>query len=205
MARRTRRYTGAPPFRVAGADLKVGATLPGSSSGLRYCRVPEKWRADVSAPGGQRFKVTKGPVQIILPLAANRSAVEAQVEKVGNEFASRGFRSLAVARPEDHGQWWFLGVLPFYDPPREDSKAAIEQAQQNGVKMKMVPADRMAIEPQTARHLGLGTNFVDARVFSETSHTQAGQMDAIIEAAGGFAQVFAEHKYHIVNVLRKQR
>ncbi|HTS69026.1 MAG TPA: plasma-membrane proton-efflux P-type ATPase, partial [Terriglobia bacterium] len=167
--------------------------------------VHKRTEADVSAPGGRTFKVTKGAVQIILPLAANRSEVEAQVETAVNEFASRGFRSLAVARTDDHGQWRFLGVLPLYDPPRDDSKATIAQAKQMGIKMKMVTGDQIAIAQETARQLGLGTNIMDARVLSETSHTQASQVDDMIEAADGFAQVFPEHKYHIVDVLQKRQ
>jgi len=167
--------------------------------------VHKRTEADVSAPGGQTFKVTKGAAQIILALAANRSEVEAQVEKAVDEFAAGGFRSLAVARTDDQGKWRLLGVLPLYDPPREDSKATIAQAKQMGIKMKMVTGDQIAIAQETARQLGLGTNIMDARVFSETSHAQAGQTDDMIEAADGFAQVFPEHKYHIVDVLQKRQ
>ena len=154
------------------AGVKDGARL--SSYRVTHFQpfdpVHKRTEADVSAPGGQTFKVTKGAAQIILALAANRSEVEAQVEKAVNEFASRGFRSLAVARTDDHGQWRFLGVLPLYDPPREDSKATIAQAKQMGIKMKMVTGDQIAIAKETARQLGLGANIMDARVFSETSH-----------------------------------
>ena len=187
------------------AGVKDGARL--SSYRVNHFQpfdpVHKRTEAEVSAPGGQTFKVTKGAAQIIVALAANRSEVETQVEKAVNEFASRGFRSLAVARTDDHGQWRFLGVLPLYDPPREDSKATIEQTKQMGIKMKMVTGDQVAIAQETARQLGLGANIMDARVFSKTSHYQAVQMDEEIEAADGFAQVFPEHKYHIVDVLQK--
>jgi H+-transporting ATPase len=49
--------------------------------------------------------------------------VQPQVEQAVAEFASRGFRSLGVARTnQSQGQWQFLGVLPLYDPPRSDSQ-----------------------------------------------------------------------------------
>ena len=47
------------------------------------------------------------------------------VDKAVNQFAARGFRSLGVARAGEQGSWKFLGVLPLYDPPREDSKVTI--------------------------------------------------------------------------------
>jgi H+-transporting ATPase len=54
--------------------------------------------------------------------------VKAAAEKAVNDFAARGFRSLGVARAEGDGPWQFLGVLPMFDPPREDAKATIATA-----------------------------------------------------------------------------
>ena len=58
--------------------------------------------------------------------------------------------------------WQFLGVLPLFDPPREDAKATIATATQMGVKVKMVTGDQMAIAKETAKKLGMGTNILDA-------------------------------------------
>lgn len=141
---------------------------------------------------------------MILALAANANAVKADVEKAINEFARRGFRSLGVARAEGDGAWQFLGVLPLFDPPRDDSKATIETARRMGVTVKMVTGDQLAIGRETAGQLGLGTNLMDASMFGDTKHHEAGQMDDAIEKADGFAQVFPEHKFHIVDVLQKR-
>ena len=64
--------------------------------------------------------------------------------KAVNEFAARGFRSLGVSRADGDGQWQFLGVLPLFDPPREDAKATIATALAMGVKIKMVTGDALA-------------------------------------------------------------
>jgi H+-transporting ATPase len=95
-------------------------------------------------------------------------------------------------------------VIPLYDPPRQDSKATIETATKMGVKVKMVTGDQIAIAKETARQLGLGQNILDAGLFSETKHHESGQLHNSIEQADGFAQVFPEHKYHIVDVLQHQ-
>ena len=55
-----------------------------------------------------------------------------------------------------------LGVLPLFDPPREDAKATIATARQMGVKVKMVTGDALAIAQETAKTLGLGTDILDA-------------------------------------------
>ena len=103
--------------------------------------VHKRTEATVKATDGKQFKVTKGAPQVILALSANAEQVKTAVEKAVNEFAARGFRSLGVARAEGDGQWQFLGVLPLFDPPREDAKATIATAGQMGVKVKMVTGD----------------------------------------------------------------
>ncbi len=120
-----------------------------------------------------------------------------------NEFALRGFRSLGVARSEGEGTWQFLGVLPLFDPPREDAKATIETARQMGVKIKMVTGDQLPIAEETAKKLGLGTNILDASGLGDVKHQESAQMANSIENTDGFAQVFPEHKFHIVDVLQK--
>jgi H+-transporting ATPase len=166
--------------------------------------VHKRTEARVKGPDGEVFQVAKGAPQVILELAANVSEVQAQVEKVVGEFAARGFRSLGVARTDESGRWQFAGVLPLYDPPREDSRATIETAEQMGIRVKMVTGDQIAIGKEIARQLGLGINILDAGLFSETQHHETGQLADAIEQADGFAQVFPEHKYHIVDVLQQR-
>jgi H+-transporting ATPase len=52
--------------------------------------------------------------------------------------------------------------------------------------------------------MGLGGNILDASLFAETKHHEVGQLADAIERADGFAQVFPEHKYHIVDVLQQR-
>ncbi|MFL7868396.1 MAG: plasma-membrane proton-efflux P-type ATPase [Anaerolineales bacterium] len=163
--------------------------------------VHKRTEATVSR-SGETFKVTKGAPQVILDLAANAETVKAKVGKAIDEFAARGFRSLGVARTDEQGNWQFLGVLPLYDPPREDSKTTIETAQKMGIKVKMVTGDQMAIGREIASQLGLGANMVNADLFNTNKQQKHGQLDSAIEWADGFAQVYPEHKFDIVGLLQ---
>jgi H+-transporting ATPase len=167
--------------------------------------VHKRTEATVRGSDNIPFRVTKGAPQVILELATDAATVHSEVEKAVNEFAARGFRSLGVARSEKDGQWRFLGVLPLFDPPREDSKDTIATASQMGVKVKMVTGDQIAIAKEMARQLGLGPNIVDASILAEGKHYETGQLARAIEQADGFAQVFPEHKFHIVGVLQKEK
>ena len=165
--------------------------------------VHKRTEATIKGTDGKEFKVAKGAPQVILELSANAREVKPVVEKTVNEFAARGFRSLGVAWVEGEGQWQFLGVLPLFDPPRDEAKATIATAQQMGVSVKMVTGDQLAIARETARKLGLGANILDASGFGDTKHDETAQLAESIAKADGFAQVFPEHKFHIVDVLQK--
>jgi H+-transporting ATPase len=165
--------------------------------------VHKRTEATVQGPDGGTFKVAKGAPQVIQELAANAARVEGAVEGAIREFAAHGFRSLGVARTDAQSQWQFLGVLPLYDPPREDSRQTIETARQMGVNVKMVTGDQVVIAREIAAQLGLGANILDAKGFGDTRHHETVQLEESIETADGFAQVFPEHKFHIVTVLQK--
>jgi H+-transporting ATPase len=166
--------------------------------------VHKRTEAAVTDPDGKAFKVTKGAPQVILALSANAAEVTPAVDKAVNEFAARGFRSLGVARAEEDGKWRFLGVLPLFDPPRDDAKATIATAQQMGVKVKMVTGDALAIARETAKTLGMGTNILDASTLGDDEQQKTAVVAKAIESADGFAQVFPEHKFHIVDDLQRR-
>jgi H+-transporting ATPase len=165
--------------------------------------VHKRTEATVKAADGKQFNVAKGAPQVILEMSTNAGEAKPAVEKAVNEFAARGFRSLGVARADQEGKWRFVGVLPLFDPPREQAKATIASARQMGVYVKMVTGDQMAIAQETARQLGMGTNILDASGLGDTKHQETTQSAESIEKADGFAQVFPEHKFHIVDVLQQ--
>jgi H+-transporting ATPase len=166
--------------------------------------VHKRTEATVKGGDGKQFFVAKGAPQVILQMSTNAGEVKAAVEKAVSEFAGRGFRSLGVARADQEGKWQFVGVLPLFDPPREEAKATIASARQMGVNVKMVTGDQTAIARETARQLGMGTNILDASGLGDTKHHESAQSAKAIENADGFAQVFPEHKFHIVDVLQQR-
>jgi H+-transporting ATPase len=166
--------------------------------------VHKRTEATVKGADGKQFKVSKGAPQVILELCANKEQVKTAVDKAVNEFAARGFRSLGVAKADQDGQWQFAGVLPLFDPPRVDAKETIATAFAMGVKIKMVTGDALAIAKETAKKLDMGTNILDAAALGDSKKEETAQVAESIEKADGFAQVFPEHKFHIVDVLQKR-
>jgi len=206
---------GALASRAEDKDLIDLAVIGGlqDSKALSSCQVVhfqpfdpvhKRTEATIKDPSGKTFKVSKGAPQAILELAANKSDIQNELEKTVNEFAGRGCRSLGVARTDEKDQWQYLGVLALSDPPREDCKDTIVAAKQMGVSVKMVTGDQVAIAKEIAGQIGLGKNILDAQLFGDTKHHESSRLAESIEKADGFAQVFPEHKYHIVDVLQKR-
>ena len=166
--------------------------------------IGKRTEATVVGPDGVEFRVTKGAPQVIVALSTHDTQLPDGVQKVVDSFAARGYRSLGVARTGADGRWHFLGVLPLFDPPRDDSKATIEAARGMGADLKMITGDQLAIAKETARKLGMGGNILDAGVFESTDYAKSSHVDDAIESVDGFAQVFPEHKYHIVSVLQQR-
>jgi H+-transporting ATPase len=165
--------------------------------------VHKRTEAAVTGAGGTTFRVTKGAPQVILALAANAAQIKPAADKAVNDFAARGFRSLGVARADGDDDWQFVGILPLFDPPREDAAATIATAAAMGVTVEMVTGDALAIAKETATKVGLGTNILDAAALGDASKIESTAVAESILAADGFAQVFPEHKYHIIDVLQQ--
>lgn len=163
--------------------------------------VAKRTEADVGGQNNQRFKVTKGAPQVIVSLIANKDAVSGDVERIVNDFAQKGYRALGVARTDDSGNWQMVGLIALYDPPRDDSAQTIKTAQSMGLSVKMVTGDHSAVAKEIAREVGLHTGIMPASSFLDKPDSEA---QRTIEQADGFAQVFPEQKYTIVEQLQKK-
>lgn len=166
--------------------------------------VHKRTEATVESGAGQ-LRVTKGAPQVVLELASPTVDIRNAAVKAVDQFAARGYRSLGVAQTDEDDHWQFLGVLPLFDPPRPDSKSTIATAFEMGIEVKMVTGDQIAIAKEMARQLGLGQNILDASILSTTEHYKESELAKEIEEADGFAQVFPEHKFHIVKVLQEEK
>ena len=172
--------------------------------------VSKKVSAVVESPQGERIICVKGAPLFVLRTVTDDHPVpdeidEAYKNKVA-EFATRGFRSLGVARKRGEGQWEILGIMPCADPPRHDTAKTIQEAKTLGLSIKMLTGDAVGIARETSRQLGLGTNVYNAeRLGLSGGGTMPGsEVYDFVEAADGFAEVFPQHKYNVVEILQQR-
>jgi H+-transporting ATPase len=160
--------------------------------------------AEVVGPDDHKFRVTKGAPQVILAQVTEADHILERAKAAIEEFASRGFRALGVARTDATGTWKLLGILPLLDPPREDTASTLKEVNEMGVGVKMVTGDQLPIAVETAKRVGLGTDLLDASLFDHIHHHEEAALAETIDKADGFAQVFPEHKHFIVDVLQRR-
>lgn len=161
--------------------------------------VAKRTEASVEEVRGKKFTVTKGAPQAILSLCVNKDVLSSGVDGVVNDFASKGYRALGLAKTDDSGAWQYVGLFAIYDPPREDSSETIKTAKAMGLDVKMVTGDHVAVAKEIAKEVGLGDDILPASAFADKPDIEA---QAVIKNADGFAQVFPEHKYKIVEELQ---
>jgi len=201
--------------------------------------------------------VIKGATQVILSLCNISNEARKEVEEYNHTFASKGFRSLGVAfRYDEDKDFTFVGLIPLFDPPRDDSKEAIDEAKSKGIQVKMVTGDNIAVAQYISTLLDIGDEIQNiknlkgdgnqeyiylskilskslARVFqpelsdekidsmvidvvnnvkdqlhhnplpSGSVKKHESEIIELIENADGFAEVFPEDKYFIVDELQK--
>jgi len=151
--------------------------------------------------GGKRFRVIKGAVRTIAETCGLApQAIEALEGRVGAS-AARGFRTLAVARGPETGAVALLGLVSLYDPPRPDARQLIVELRDLGVAVKMLTGDALSV----AREIGQGVGLPNIRRVAElkAAGAMAGNKAVdLLAGADGFAEVYPEDKYIVVQQLQ---
>ena len=155
---------------------------------------------------GQRLHLMKGAVRTVAEACGLKPpAIEALESQVG-QSALKGYRTLAVARGPETGAPALLGLVTLYDPPRPDAKELIAELRDLGVPVKMLTGDALAV----AREIGQGVGLPNIRSVADLKAADApagdgkadGKAAEVLAGADGFAEVYPEDKYVVVEHLQ---
>eukprot|EP00667_Euglena_gracilis_P001290 EG_transcript_1290 len=173
---------------------------------------------------GKIFKITKGAPHILQHLEGENE-VTAECGKLVTAFGEDGVRCMAISMSEPITNWvegseapsvWHLqGLLTFLDPPRDDTKETIEKSQAYGVPVRMITGDHKLIAVKTCKDLDMGDrshphwpNIQGPKELPMLGPDGKPPPDLLskygeyISSADGFAQVFPEHKFLIVETYK---
>ncbi|MDD8025804.1 MAG: plasma-membrane proton-efflux P-type ATPase [Acidobacteriota bacterium] len=163
---------------------------------------PQTRKTEASIRGaGRAFRVMKGAVAVIAEACGldpdSLRALEAQT----GTWSEKGFKTLAVAVIADAGPA-FVGWVALGDGLRPDSKALIRELRALGLSVKMLTGDAWPIAREIAREVGIGERISRmSELKSLLASDHAAALKAI-ETSDGFAEVYPEDKYLIVQSLQ---
>eukprot|EP01119_Soliformovum_irregulare_P001655 TRINITY_DN1138_c0_g1_i1.p1 TRINITY_DN1138_c0_g1~~TRINITY_DN1138_c0_g1_i1.p1 ORF type:complete len:459 (+),score=139.31 TRINITY_DN1138_c0_g1_i1:382-1758(+) len=108
------------------------------------------------------------------------------------------------------------GMLTFLDPPRDDTKETIARSQAYGVPVRMITGDHLLIAKKTCRDLDMGNmdrpgwpmiqgpdHLPMLKADGKEPDNLVSQYGQYIQDADGFAQVYPEHKFLVVETFRQ--
>jgi plasma-membrane proton-efflux P-type ATPase len=150
---------------------------------------------------GQRLHVMKGAVRTIAQTCGLEPPAIKELEDRVGEAALKGYRTLAVARGPESGTPAIVGLVTLYDPLRPDAKQLIASLLSLGIAVKMLTGDALAVAKEIARGVGLPNirRMADLKAASSQAGNEAVDL---LAGADGFAEVFPEDKYIVVQHLQ---
>ncbi|HUW50555.1 MAG TPA: plasma-membrane proton-efflux P-type ATPase [Sulfuricella sp.] len=132
---------------------------------------------------GESFLAVKGAPQILMNMAELSDAVAEMLTDKVDQLAATGYRTLAVGRKSGDSPLQLLGLIPLYDPPREDSRSVLEEMRANGVQVKMVTGDNIAIAKEIGHLLGLDANAIRSRQLTGSGSLELMSLASALAAA----------------------
>jgi H+-transporting ATPase len=132
---------------------------------------------------GEQFVAVKGAPQVLLGMSELPDDEAATLRERVNALAAKGYRTLAVGRRQGDGPLALVGLIPLYDPPREDSKQVIEDMRAHGLAVKMVTGDNLAIAIEIGGLLGLKPRTMSSQQLSGSAGSELLQLSAALATA----------------------
>jgi H+-transporting ATPase len=150
------------------------------------------------------FYVSKGAVNIIFNDLCKINIPE-EVSKIVDDFASRGYRTLAVAI-NNNNKWEPVGLVALYDVPRKDTPELIKKLKDLGIKVKMLTGDSLPIAKEIGKEIGLDYNkAVSGNELRELLKSDPDKARKLINESEIFAEIYPEDKYYIVKNLQDKK
>ncbi|WP_339254267.1 cation-translocating P-type ATPase [Sporosarcina sp. FSL W8-0480] len=174
--------------------------------------------------GNQTVMITKGAVDVLLPkivkIETSKGIVtmtdehRRKIEEVNRTFSEDGLRVLAIAYKErrsnrpidvrDEIGLTFMGLFAIMDPPRKESRAAVESCIQAGIKPVMITGDHKITAMSIAKQIGILNDPSEAIEGHEIEKLTREELRDRIEDFSVFARVTPEHKMRIVNAYQEK-
>lgn len=114
-----------------------------------------------------------------------------------------GYKETDNIKDEVENELIFVGLLGLIDPPREESKKAIEHCITAGIQVKMITGDHQETAAAIARELGILTDGIVINGDELDNLTQEEYLK-IVDDIQVYARVYPEQKMRIIETLQEK-
>ena len=173
---------------------------------------------------GENRMIVKGAVDRLLDLTDRiwtengiREITKEDKEKIqsqNQEFSMEGLRVLAftfreipeehLLTAEDEDHLVFLGMIAMMDPPREESKAAVEECIKAGIRPVMITGDHKITAAAIAKRIGILKDLSEACEGAEIENMSDEELRGFVPKISVYARVSPEHKIRIVRAWQER-
>ncbi len=168
--------------------------------------------------------LTKGAVDVLLDRIDNIATSEgvrpltredkAAIVAQNENFSENGLRVLAFVYKEVEEQeelsvenengYIFIGLVAMIDPPREESKQAVEDAKNAGIRTIMITGDHKVTASAIAKQIGIFRGGDIAVTGQELDSMSDARLDEVLPQISVYARVSPENKIRIVEAWQKR-
>ncbi len=160
---------------------------------------------------GQRIIAAKGAPEALMPISNLTDAEKQQIEAAANALAVNGYRLLAVGEATFAGndfpaeqqqfQFQFKGIVAFYDPPKKNIQAVLEDFYKAGIAVKIVTGDNAATTAAIAKQVGF-RGYDKSISGDELMQLSDAELQERVISTQVFTRMFPEAKLKIINALK---
>jgi Ca2+-transporting ATPase len=160
---------------------------------------------------GEIIIAAKGAPEAILRQTNLPAATLKNIEEQSTAYAREGYRVLGVGKTTWLGKKWptsqeefeleFLGLVAFYDPPKENIAGTIKTLKQAGIVVKMITGDYAATALAIARQVRLPGND-EVLTGKEVLELTANELQQKVEQINIYARMFPEAKLRVIDALK---
>lgn len=177
------------------SSLKSKSEKPLSKDNLFYTHV---WQD--SNTSAEIHAIKGAPEQIAILCNFDTKRKINFLEKVSLE-ASRGFRTLAIAKSNDGINFEYLGLALLSDPIRIGVPAAVSECSKAGIRTIMITGDHPSTAITIAKNIGLESQ--NCLTGSEIDELSDFELSEKISSCSVFARVTPHHKLRLVRLLQE--
>ena len=219
------------PTETALINLGSNLGMEAAMTRERYPRMSEvpfdsdrKLMSTAHVFGDRYVMIAKGAVDVLLRRMSHirigdtvreiTDEDQMQIEIQNLDFSRDGLRVLAFAYKELDGEkelsiedeegLTFLGLIAMMDPPREESKAAVEECIKAGIRPIMITGDHKITAAAIAKRIGILKDESEACEGAVIEEMSDEELKDFVEKISVYARVSPEHKIRIVRAWQEK-